>query len=101
MERVNSSFGMNARVVLCEPDFTTSSPGTTKSTCSSTIGVSFDAGGNLFVVDALNNRALEFEPPFSNGMDASVVFGQPDFVTRSAGTGINGLDSPEGGEIAP
>ena len=97
------SNGMNASVVLCEPDFTTGlgSPGTTKSTCSSTIGVSFDAGGNLFVVDALNNRALEFEPPFSNGMDASVVFGQPDFVTRSAGAGINGLDSPEGGEIAP
>lgn len=97
------SNGMNASVVLCEPDFTTGlgSPGTTKSTCSSTIGVSFDAGGNLFVVDALNNRALEFEPPFSNGMDASVVFGQPDFVTRSAGAGISGLDSPEGGEIAP
>jgi len=65
------------------------------------IAVSFDSGGNLFVVDALNNRALEFEPPFSNGMDASVVFGQPDFVTRSAGAGINALDSPQDGEIAP
>ena len=95
------SNGMNASVVLCEPDFTTGSTGTTKSTCNSTIAVSFEASGNLFVVDFDNNRALEFEPPFSNGMNASVVFGQPDFVTRTAGTGINELSQPEGGEIAP
>lgn len=41
--------------------------------------LTFDAHGNLWVTDLENNRVLEFVPPFSSGMAASLVIGQPDF----------------------
>ncbi len=41
-----------------------------------------DAQGDLFVSDWILCRVLEFRPPFTPEMDASVVFGQPNFKTR-------------------
>ena len=37
----------------------------------------FDGSGNLWVADAFNQRVLEYTPPFSNGMAASLELGQP------------------------
>jgi hypothetical protein len=45
-----------------------------------------DVDGNLWVADGLNNRVLEFKPPFSSGMAASLVLGQPDFKQNFAGS---------------
>jgi sugar lactone lactonase YvrE len=44
--------------------------------CSPT-GASFDWKGNLWVSDTGNSRVLEFVPPFSSGMAASLELGQP------------------------
>jgi len=45
--------------------------------------LAFDSEGNLWVSDAGKNRILEFSPPFSSGMAASLVIGQPDFTSGS------------------
>jgi len=41
----------------------------------------FDSQGNLWVSDDSNNRALEFTPPFSTGMAASLQLGSPSSST--------------------
>ena len=43
--------------------------------------LALDASGNLYVADSNGNRVLRFAPPFSNHMNASQVFGQPNFST--------------------
>lgn len=42
--------------------------------------VAFDNNGDLWVADLQFQRVLEFAPPFSNGMNASAVIGQPNFA---------------------
>jgi sugar lactone lactonase YvrE len=42
--------------------------------------VAFDQSGDLWVADLDFQRVLEFVPPFSNGMAASAVIGQPNFT---------------------
>lgn len=44
------------------------------------MGLTFDSNGNLWVADQSNNRVLEFIQPFTNGMAASIVVGQPNFL---------------------
>jgi DNA-binding beta-propeller fold protein YncE len=41
-----------------------------------------DPAGNLYVVDALNHRVLEFDNPFTTDRTADRVFGQPGFTSR-------------------
>jgi hypothetical protein len=74
------SNGMAATLVLGQSSFTTSGNGTTQSSLAYPAGISFDISGNLQVVDTVNNRVMIFEPPFSNGMPATIVLGQPDFT---------------------
>lgn len=45
--------------------------------------MAFDSSGDLWVADAVDNRILEFVPPFSDGMAASAVLGQPDFASAA------------------
>lgn len=45
----------------------------------------FDHAGSLWLTDKENNRVLRFDPPFINGMDASLVLGQPDVESYGAG----------------
>ena len=78
--------GMSASLVLGQADFTHSSPnqgGTaaTSATLNFPEAVSFDFSGRLFVADTKNDRTLVFVPPFSNGMNASLVIGEPDFTS--------------------
>ncbi len=44
-----------------------------------------DAKGDLWVSDI--NRVLEYKPPFTSGMAASLVLGQPDLKTLRGGCG--------------
>jgi sugar lactone lactonase YvrE len=80
--------------------FTTNAPSTTQSGFYQLYAISFDTQGNIQVVDSANSRVMIFDPPFSNGMNATTVIGQADFTTGTAnqgGIGANTLNTPWGG----
>ncbi len=96
------STGMMATTVLGQTIFTTSGSGATKSTLNGLTRVASDTSGNILVTDVFNNRVLVFAPPFSNGMNATTVIGQPDFSSSSVNQGAanpaaNTLNGPSGG----
>jgi sugar lactone lactonase YvrE len=74
-----------AAVVLGQPDFTTTAPGTSSTTMSQPTEYALDASGNLYVSDSGNCRVLEFAAPLTIGEAASLVIGEPDFDTACAG----------------
>ncbi|WP_246053014.1 NHL repeat-containing protein [Leptospira semungkisensis] len=85
---------MNADIVLGHPDFTTGGGGTSQSKFSTAFGVGVDPTGNVWIADTGNHRVLRFTPPFTNGMDADLVLGQPDFVSNTGGTSQTSLYNP-------
>jgi len=95
------STGMIASVVLGQSTFTGSATGTTAVNESRPIGLTFDAKGDLWVADALNNRVLEYVPPFSTGMAASFVLGQTSFTAASANSTATTMDYPISVEYSP
>lgn len=67
------------------------------------VGLAFSGNNGLFVSDITDNRVLFFpfnDPtnhtfkPGSNGLAATVVYGQPGFVSTATGTADNQLNSP-------
>jgi sugar lactone lactonase YvrE len=83
-----------ADLVLGQPDFETGTPNTGGESLHSLAdptGVALDSNGNLYVSDAANNRALEFNTPFVPcasafpcvGGSASLVFGLTGTSTAS------------------
>jgi hypothetical protein len=86
--------GMNADLVIGQPDFTTSTQIVSQSGLYNPIGIRFDPSGNLWVVDSAPDRVLEYSPPFSNGMNAALVIGQNSFTTDTGGVTQNGLNGP-------
>jgi NHL repeat len=92
---------MNASLVLGQVDFTHGLPnqgGTilTSATLDNPHEVRFDSSGRLFVSDSQNDRTLMFAPPFSNGMNASLVIGQADFASAVKATTAAGVNFPFG-----
>lgn len=80
------SSGMDATLALGQPSLT--SGGLWRVSANSVYyphGLAFDTSGNLWVADYGNYRVLEFAPPFSTGMAATAVLGEPDFNSNSAG----------------
>ena len=60
---------------------------------SSPVGLTVDAHGNLYVVDAGNNRVLRYPAPFAQSSDllaVDLILGQPDLNSRSANGGQTG-----------
>ena len=90
------SNGMNASVVIGQPNFTSNTGVTTQSGLDAPRGVAIDSAGNLYVSDGVNSRVLIFNPPFSNGMNASVVIGQPNFTSNTPALTQSGLHTPYG-----
>lgn len=82
---------IGAETYDAQPSYT---PGA--STLGLPTGIAFSLDGRLYVSDVLFNRVLRFDPPFTSGMGATVVFGQPDFETTSSGSGLDKLNSPFG-----
>jgi parallel beta-helix repeat protein len=78
---------MAATLVIGQPDFTSNSTVLSASGLRLPGGSAVDVAGNLYIADQQNNRILQYTPPFSNGMAASRVFGQPDFTSRIAYNG--------------
>jgi len=91
------STNMNANLVLGATDFTTVPDSTSVSSGSinNTAGLAFDSSGDLWVIDAGYNRVLEFKPPFSNGMYASLVIGQQNFTSTAPALSQDGFNFGE------
>ncbi len=83
--------GMDASLVLGQADFSGRFANRGGAAAAGTLnlpdGLALDAAGSLYVADFGNNRVLKFSPPFSNGMDASLVLGQADFTSTSLNRG--------------
>ena len=85
--------GMEASLVIGQPNFTTDIESAYPSNGILYVpsGIAFDSSGSLWVLDSGNDRVLEFNPPFSNGMNASLVLGQPSFEAREGSSTLSGL----------
>ncbi len=92
------SNGSSADVVLGQSDFTTNSSGTSANKMRGPVGVFIDGNGRLWVTDRLNHRILRFDnaSSISNGSDADVVLGQPDFITGTSGLSATKMNRPMG-----
>lgn len=81
---------MSASVVVGQPDFTSSSTGTvSQSTLSTSLrGLFVDPHGRMIIADENNNRVLIWNSiPTTNGKNADLVLGQPDFNSSTANNG--------------
>ena len=92
----------NASLVIGQPNFTASldfTYNTTQFSVEAPTGLAFDHSGDLWAGDIGAERVLEFKPPFSDGMNASLVLGQPNF-TSAGSTASNvtqsSIANPEG-----
>lgn len=73
--------GESATVVIGASDFKGDNDGNWRDTQAQPASIAFDSGGDLWVSDSANNRILEYVPPFTSGMSASVAIGQPTLTT--------------------
>ena len=90
------SSGMDASLVIGQSSFTTDQRLLTAYSMNSPWGLTFDSHGDLWVSDTGNSRVLEFVAPFSDGMSASLVIGQPGFTTSTPGLSQSGIYYPSG-----
>ena len=92
--------GMAASLVLGQSDFTSSGHSTTATGLFEPWSLTFDSSGNLWVLDAGNNRILEYQPPFSDGKAASIVLGEADFTHSGCQLTQSGMCPSEfGGDV--
>ena len=90
------STDMPASLVIGQSTFTSNSAAHTQTGLWQPSSLGFDTSSNLWVADTFNTRVLSFAPPFSNGMPASLVIGQTDFVHNGGTTSQTGLKNPVG-----
>jgi sugar lactone lactonase YvrE len=98
------SNGMNATLELGQiatTPFTGSGCSQSQNGLCYPYGLARDTGGDIFITDSSFNRVMIFEPPFSNGMNATTVLGQTNFSAdgnnQGGSIGANTLYSPAGG----
>lgn len=88
--------GQAANVVLGQANFTSSSGATSATGLYYPVKATADSSGNLWVADCDNNRVVEYQAPFTNGMSASLVLGEPDMNTGTGGSTATTLSCPSG-----
>jgi sugar lactone lactonase YvrE len=86
--------GMAANLVVGQQNFASASQAMSQNGLALPHGLAFDGKGDLWVADSYNARVLEFTPPFSSGMDASLVLGQTSFTGSVCNSGESGLCFP-------
>lgn len=88
--------------VLGQPDFSTTTSGTTSSKMNLPCGLWVDADDRLWVAEYSNNRVLRFDSVSSksNGAAADGVLGQSIFTSGGSGSGAAGMSGPEGVAIS-
>ena len=92
---------MNASLVIGQANLISGDPNrgavVGQNTLNHPKGIAIDGTGNLYVAEYDNNRVTRFAPPLSDGMEASGVYGQPDFASsapNNGGIGPGSLDNP-------
>ncbi len=86
-----------ANVVVGQANFNTKIQTTSQSGLSLPETGLFVAGGKLFVSDRNNNRIMIWNKiPKTNGANADVVVGQPDFTSNGSATSQTAMGEPEG-----
>lgn len=85
--------GQSATLVIGQKDFTSKDQATSQSGLAVPQEVGFDSSGNMWVMDYLNYRVLEFRPPFATGMEASLVIGQPNYTAAVSASAPPATDS--------
>jgi len=92
--------GMAASYVLGQPDLVTANADpAADDNFGEVSGLAFDPDTEfLYVADGTYNRIMVFDlsTTITNGMSATYVIGQPDFVTDVANTTQDGLSYPDG-----
>ena len=86
----------SASVSIGQPNLFSTVANTTETTLNYPEGLAFDTHGNLWVGDTDNNRVVEFVPPFTTGMNATVVIGQTSYFSAGLATDQSSLYGPEG-----
>jgi len=90
--------GMAAGTVVGQPNAVSanclSGSSSTASGLNFPTGAAMDGNGNLWVADQSNSRVLKYEPPFSNGMAASLALGQ---TTTDGASGTYSCNQAGGG----
>lgn len=84
----------SASLVIGQKNFSANLPGIENDSLNTPYGIAFDSAGDLWVTDGNNARVLEFVPPFSTGMSASLVLGQADFEAMHMGTSSSMVAEP-------
>jgi uncharacterized protein (TIGR03437 family) len=85
-----------ASVVLGQPDFSTTAINLSQNGLRTPTGVASD-GKILVVADTDNNRVLIWKTiPTTNGVNADLVLGQPNFTTGSPGLSATTMRGPQG-----
>ena len=94
--------GNAATLVLGQNDFVSASPNQspygvppTGATLSYPQGIFTQKATDVWVGDTSNNRTVQFASPYTSGMSASLVLGQPDFNSDSANQGGSPSDQSE------
>jgi predicted esterase/sugar lactone lactonase YvrE len=92
------SNGSSADAVLGQPNFTTNTSGTTVNKMNGPVGIFVSGAGRLWVTDRLNHRVLRFDNASmkTNGSNADIVLGQPDFTTGTSGLSSTKMNRPMG-----
>lgn len=93
------SNGMTANLVIGQANFVSGQPdrdalGAKINGLRTPSAVVLDSNDNLYVADRENNRVLRFNAPLTSGMNASKVFGQPNFTSEPPWI-ENCIDNPE------
>lgn len=99
----------NSRVLMFAPPFTTGMSASFTITGIGNYGggLVFDLQGNLWIADSYNSRILGFPSSVLYSgtsisvSSATVVLGQPNFTSTTAGLGIQALQNPTGLAINP
>jgi len=89
--------------VIGQPNFHSTAPGVSATALFTPSSVAVDAMGNLFVMDAGNNRILRFPKPFEQpegeAVRADLVIGQPNLQSNLPNRSSSGTAAPTASTI--
>jgi uncharacterized protein (TIGR03437 family) len=93
---VGNQHNGSASVVVGQPNFQGEDPSLTQNGFTNPSAVATD-GNILAVADTDNNRVLIWKSiPTTNGTNADIVLGQPNFTTLTPATTASGMRGPQG-----